>query len=56
MKFEICKTYHSIGMNNNFSIKITSENWIGVASHKLFKDVLENSFRRGYEFKIVEVQ
>ena len=53
---KVCKTYHSIARNNNLSIKITSETLIDVSSHMLFKDILENSFRRGHEFEIVEVQ
>ena len=53
---KVCKTYHSIARNNNLSIKITSEILVNVPSHMLFKDILDNSFRRGHEFEIVEVQ
>ena len=53
---KVSKSYHSIARNNNLSIKITSENLIGISSHLFFKNVLENSFRRGFEFEIVEVQ
>ena len=51
-----CKIYHYIARNNIIWIKIISETLIDVSLHMLFKDVLEKSFRRGHEFKIVEVQ
>ena len=53
---KVCKSYHSIARSNNLSIKISNETLIGIYSHALFLDVLENSFRRGHEFEIVEVQ
>ena len=53
---KVCKSYHSIARNNNLSIKISNETLIGISSHALFLDVLENSFRRGHDFEIVDVQ
>jgi hypothetical protein len=53
---KVCKSYHTIARNNNLSIKITNEPLVGITSHDLFLDVLENSFRRGHNFEIVEVQ
>ena len=53
---KVCKSYHSIARSNNLSIKISNETLIGISSHALFLDVLENSFRRGHDFEIVEVQ
>jgi hypothetical protein len=53
---KVCKSYHTIARNNNLSIKITNEALVGITAHDLFLDVLENSFRRGHNFEIVEVQ
>ena len=53
---KVCKSYHSIARNNNLSIKISNETLVGISSHALFLDVLENRFRRGHDFEIVEVQ
>ena len=53
---KVCKSYHSIARSNNLSIKISNDTLIGVSSHALFLDILENSFRRGHDFEIVEVQ
>ena len=53
---KVCKSYHSIARNNNLSIKITNEALVGITAHDLFVDVLENSFRRGHNFEIVDVQ
>ena len=53
---KVCKSYHSIARSNNLSIKISNDALIGLTPHALFLDVLENSFRRGHNFEIVEVQ
>ena len=53
---KVCKTYHTIVRNNNLSINISNDTLVGITSHDLFIDVLENSFRRGHDFEIVEVQ
>ena len=45
----MCKSYNTIARNNNDTI-------VGITVHELFLDVLENSFRRGHNFKIVEFQ
>ena len=50
---KVCKSYHSFSRHNNLSIKITSETWIGMTSHAIFLEVLENSFRMGHDFEIV---
>ena len=53
---KVCKSYHSIARSNNLSIKISNDTLIGVSPHALCLDILENSFRRGHNFEIVEVQ
>jgi hypothetical protein len=53
---KVCKSYHTIARNNNLSIKITNDTLVGITAHDLFLDVLENSFRRGHNFEILEVQ
>ena len=37
-------------------MKISNDKFVGISSHDLFLDVLVNSFRRGYNFEIIEVQ
>ena len=53
---KVCKSYHPIATSNNLSIKITNDALLGITAHDLFLDVLENSFRRGHNFEIVDVQ
>jgi hypothetical protein len=53
---KVCKSYHTIARSNNLSIKISNETLVGITAHDLFLDILENSFRRGHKFEIVEVQ
>ena len=53
---KVCKSYHTIAKNNNLSIKISNDKFVGISSHDLFLDVLVNSFRRGHNFEIIEVQ
>ena len=53
---KVCKSYHTIVRNNNLSIEITNETRVGITAHDLFLDVLENSFKRGHNFNIMEVQ
>ena len=53
---KMCKSYHTIARNNNLSIKITIDTLMDIIAHDLFLDVLENGFRRGQNFKIVDVQ
>ena len=53
---KVCKSYHTIARSNNLSIKITNDAFVGIIAHDLFLHVLENSFRRGHNFEIVDVQ
>ena len=53
---KVCKSYHAIARNNNLSIRIRSDTLVGVSPYALFCDVVENKFRRGHEFKVVDVQ
>jgi hypothetical protein len=53
---KVCKSYHSIASSNNLYIQISNDALIGLSSHAHFLDVLENNFRRGHNFEIVEVQ
>ena len=53
---KVCKSYHTIARGNNLSIKISNDTLVGITAHDLFLDILENSFRRGHKFEIVDVQ
>ena len=53
---KVCKTYHGIANGSNLSVKIKGDNLVGISAQTLFKEVLENSFHRGHEFKITGVQ
>ena len=53
---KVCKSYYTTARNNNLSIKIFNDTLVGITVHDLFLSVLENNFRRGHNFEIVEVQ
>ena len=53
---KICKSYNTIARNNLLSVKISSPSLGNVTGHGLFKEVLEESFKRGQELEITGVQ
>ena len=52
----ICKSYNTIARNNLLSVKINNPSLGNVSGHGLFKEVLEESFKRGQELEITGVQ
>ena len=53
---KVCKSYNTIAKNNLLSVKISSPSLENITSHGLFKEVLEESFKRGQELEITGVQ
>ena len=53
---KICKSYNTIARNNLLSVKISSPSLSNVTGHSLFKEVLEESFKRSQELEISGVQ
>ena len=53
---KVCKTWDSIARNNLFSVKINGRMFIDTTSSKLHHEVLIESFRHGYDYKITSAQ
>ena len=53
---KIYKSYNTIAKNNILSVKINSLSLMNVTGHGLFKEVVEESFKRGHELEITGVQ
>ena len=53
---KICKSYNTIARNNMLSVKINSPSLGDVTGHALFKEIVEESFKRGQELEITGVQ
>ena len=53
---KICKSYNTIAKNNMLSVKINSPSLGNVTGHALFKEIVEESFKRGQELEITGVQ
>ena len=53
---KICKCYDSIARNTLLSTKIENPNLHLISSSELQRDVLIESFRRGYDYEIASVQ
>ena len=53
---KVCKSYNTIAKNTLLSVKISSPSLGNVTGHGLFKEVLEESFKRGQELEITGVQ
>ena len=53
---KICKSYNTIGKNNMLLVKINSLSLMNVTGYGLFKEVVEESFKRGQELEITGVQ
>ena len=49
---KVCKSYNTIAKNNMLSVKISSLFLINVTGHGLFKEVVEESFKKGQELEI----
>lgn len=53
---KIAKSYDSIATSALLSVKVQSDNLIGVEAHQILQTVVEESFVRGHEFEITHVQ
>jgi hypothetical protein len=53
---KVCKTYDALALNNLLSVKITSNSLEFKEWHELFEKIVEESFHRGTEFEITNVQ
>ena len=53
---KICKSYNTIARNNMLSVKINSLSLGNITGHGLFKEIVEESFKRGQELEITGVQ
>ena len=51
-----CKSYYTVARNNLLSLKISSLSLADVSGHGLFREVLEESFKRKQEQEITGVQ
>ena len=53
---KVCKTYDSLALNNLLSVKIQSEELESKEWYELFEKIVEESFQRGMEYEITNVQ
>ena len=53
---KIAKIYDSLAPSNLLTIKINTDIICDLEAHQLFKTVVEESFKRGHEFEIAQVQ
>jgi hypothetical protein len=53
---KVCKTYDALALNNLLSVKITSETLEFKDWYELFEKIVEESFHRGTEYEITNVQ
>ena len=53
---KIAKVYDSLASSNLLTIKINTDNIRDLEAHQLFKTVVEESFKRGHEFELAQVQ
>ncbi len=47
-----CKSYNTVAKDNMISVKINSLSLMNISGHGLFKEVVEESFKRGQELEI----
>ena len=53
---KVTKAYDSLAPNNLLTIKFNTDNIRELVAHQLFKAVVEESFKRGQEFELAQVQ
>jgi hypothetical protein len=53
---KIAKCHDSLAPSNLLTFKINTNNIRDLVAHQLFKDMVEESFKRGHEFEIAQVQ
>lgn len=53
---KVAKSYDPLAPSNLLTVKIHTDTIRHLESHQLFKSIVEESFRRGHEFEITQVQ
>ena len=53
---KVAKTYDPLAPSNLLTVKINTDNIRELVAHQLFKTVVEESFKRGHEFELAQVQ
>jgi hypothetical protein len=53
---KIAKSYDSLAPSNQLTVKINTDNIRDLVAHQLIKSIVEESFKRGHEFELVQVQ
>lgn len=53
---KIAKSYDSLASSNLLTVKINTDNIRDLVAHQLYKTVVEESFKRGHEFELAQVQ
>ena len=53
---KVAKSYDSLAPSNLLTVKINTDNIRDLLAHQLFKMVVEESFKRGHEFELSQVQ
>jgi hypothetical protein len=53
---KIAKSYDSLASSNLLTLKINTDNIRDLVAYQLFKTVVEESFKRGHEFELAQVQ
>lgn len=53
---KVAKSYDSLASSNLLTVKINTDNIRDLLAHQLFKTVVEESFKRGHEFELAQVQ
>jgi hypothetical protein len=53
---KVAKSYDSLAPSNLLTLKINTDNICDLVAHQLFKAVVEESFKRGHEFELAQVQ
>jgi hypothetical protein len=53
---KIAKSYDSFAPSNQLTVKINTDNIRDLVAHQLFNAIIEESFKRGHEFELAQVQ
>lgn len=53
---KVCKSYYNVSSNANLSVKIKSENLVGITTSVIFHDILRNSFIKKHDSEIMNIQ
>ena len=53
---KVAKSYDPLAPSNQLTVKINTDNIRDLVAHQLFKAIVEESFKRGHEFELTQVQ